>query len=171
MKLLRLFLGAFILALGASRLAAEDPTPAERATWRKPSTNPILAQKLVNDLMAAHSELLVIGLHGVAPGTTDQIMFATNLDRVGKKDDDDDKAVAVEHKMILAPNLMDPTKFEVQVWMKDASGRQLNAAAGFVFKYIRGESEVALLTKALAFRDELARRTPTYGALFAPAEL
>ncbi len=169
MKLLRLI--AIALALVTVRLVAEDPTPEEMATWRKAASNHILAQKLVNDLMAAHSELLVVGLHGVAPGAKDQTMIATNLDRVGKKDDDDDKAVAVEHKIILAPNLKESNKFEVQVWLKDASGRQLNAAAGFVFKYSKGDSEIMMLTKALAFRDELAKKTPTYDALFAPAKL
>jgi hypothetical protein len=121
--------------------------------------------------MAAHPELVVVGLHATAPGAKEQTMIATNLDRVGKKDDDDDKAVSVEHKIILAPNLKDPAKFEVQVWLKDAAGNQLNAAAGFVFKYTKGDSEIVMLTKALAFRDELARKTPTYEALFASAKL
>ena len=169
MKLPRLFFLA--LCFAAARLCAQDPTPEEMATWKKPSANPILAQKLVNDLMAAHSELLVIGLHATAPGATGQTMIATNLDRVGKKDDDDDKAVSVEHKIILAPNLKESNKFEVQVWLKDASGKQLTAAAGFVFKYKQGDSEIMLLTKALAFRDELARKTPSFEALFAPAKL
>jgi hypothetical protein len=171
MKMLRLLVTALALSSIVARLSAEDPTPAEMATWRKASSNPILAQKLVNELMAAHSELVVIGLHATAPGATEQTMIATNLDRVGKKDDDDDKAVSVEHKIILAPNLTNPARFEVQVWLKDASGKQLTAAAGFVFKYKQGDSEIMLLTKALAFRDELARKTPTFEALFAATKL
>jgi hypothetical protein len=171
MKPSRLLVIALILSCFAARLAAEEPTAAEMATWKKASANPILAQKLVNELMAAHPELVVIGLHATAPGATEQTMIATNLDRVGKKDDDDDKAVSVEHKMILAPNLTNPARFEVQVWLKDASGKQLTAAAGFVFKYKQGDSEIMLLTKALAFRDEIARQTPTFEALFAPAKL
>jgi hypothetical protein len=171
MKLLRLLVTAFALSLVAARLCAEDPTPAEMATWKKASANPILAQKIVNELMAAHSELVVVGLHATAPGATEQTMIATNLDRVGKKDDDDDKAVSVEHKIILAPNLKDAARFEVQVWLKDASGKQLTAAAGFVFKYQQGDSEIMLLTKALAFRDEVARKTPNFEALFTPTKL
>lgn len=171
MKLLRLLATASALSFVMARLAAQDPTPEEMATWRKPSTNPILAQKIVNELMAAHSELVVIGLHATAPGAKEQTMIATNLDRVGKKDDDDDKAVSVEHKIILAPNLKDPAKFEVQVWLKDASGKQLTAAAGFVFKYKKGDSEIMMLTKAIAYRDEIASKTPSFEALFAPAKL
>lgn len=171
MKLLRLLVTALAFSLTAARLAAEDPTPEEMATWKKPSANPILAQKLVNELMAAHSELVVVGLHATAPGAKEQTMVATNLDRVGKKDDDDDKAVSVEHKIIMAPNPKDPAKFEVQVWLKDATGKQLTAAAGFVFQYKAGDSEIMMLTKALAFRDELARQTPSFEALFQPAKL
>ena len=171
MKMLRPLLAAFTCIALVSLVRAADPTPAEMATWKKPADNPILAQKLVNALMAAHPELIVVGLHATAPGAKDQTMIATNLDRVGKADDDDDKAVSVEHKIILAPNLKDPAKFEVQVWLKDAAGQQLTAAAGFVFKYKAGDSEIMMLTKALAFRDELARKTPTFEALFGPAEL
>jgi iron complex outermembrane receptor protein len=171
MKHLRLLATALTLSFVTARLVAQDPTPEEMATWKKPSANPILAQKLVNELMAAHPELVVVGLHATPPGGKDQFMIATNLDRVGKKDDDDDKAVSVEHKIILAPNLKDPAKFEVQVWLKDAAGNQLTAAAGFVFKYKKGDSEIMMLTKAIAFRDELAAKTPTYDALFASAKL
>jgi ABC-type Zn2+ transport system substrate-binding protein/surface adhesin len=171
MKLLRLLATVLALSFVAARLAAEEPTAAEMATWRKPAINKILAQKLVNELMAAHSELVVVGLHATAPGAKEQTMIATNLDRVGKKDDDDDKAVSTEHKIILAPNLKESNKFEVQVWLKDATGKQLTAAAGFVFKYKAGDSEIMMLTKALAFRDELAKKTPSFEALFAPAKL
>src|SRR5258708_9379643 len=160
MKLVRLFATALALSFATARLAAQGPAPEEMATWRKPSANPILAQKICNELMAAHSELVVVGLHATAPGAKDQTMIATNLDRVGKKDDDDDKAVSVEHKIILAPNLKDPAKFEVQVWLKDAAGKQLTAAAGFVFKYKAGASEIMMLTKPLPFPDEPAPNTP-----------
>jgi hypothetical protein len=150
----------------ASPLLLAQATPEEMATWTKAADNKIYAQKLVNELMAAHSELLVVGLHATKPGSKEQRMIATNLDRIGKADDDDDKAVSVEHKIILAPNPKEANKFEVQVWLKDASGKQLIAAAGLVFKYKAGDSEIKILTKALAMRDELAAKTPSFEALF-----
>ena len=161
---LAMLLSAIALLPASAIQAADAPDPA----WGKAANNHILAQKLVNELMAAHHELLVVGLHATKPGTNQQTMIATNLDRIGKADDDDDKAVSVEHKIILAPNVKDPNKFEVQVWLKDATGAQLAAAAGFVFKYRKGDSEIELLTKALAFRDDLARKTPSLAALFTP---
>ena len=168
MKSPRLKIFGFLFSLaGALSLAGAD-APADSANWKKAADNHIYAQKLVEELLAAHPELVVIGLHAVAPGDTEERMFATNLDRIGKLDDDDDKAAAVDHKIVLAPNPKDPHRFEVQIWLKDASGHMLNAGAGLVFKYNEGDDLVQLLAKAVGIRDELASKTPSFEALFAP---
>jgi len=151
------------LSLTSHGLFAEEEASAQLG---KAADNKIYAQKLVNDLMAHHSDLLVVGIHATAPGSTQSKMIASNLDRIGKKDDDDDVAVATEHKTILAPNMKESNKFEVQVPLKDASGTTLIAAAGLVFKYKSGDDEIKLHQKALSIRDELAKKTPTLSALF-----
>jgi iron complex outermembrane receptor protein len=156
-----------LLGLGLPAIQAETtPEP----TWGKAADNKIYAQQLVNELMAKYPELVVVGLHATAPGAKTETMIATNLDRVGKQDDDDDIAVAQEHKTVLAPNAKDPHKFEVQVPLKDAAGNYLGGAAGFVFKYNPGDNEVQLHIKALAIRDELARKTPDLAALLKPTK-
>ena len=152
------------LALSAAAGAESAPDPS----WRKAADNKIVAQQLVNALMAKYPELVVVGLHATVPGAKTETMIATNLDRVGKVDDDDDIAVTNEHKTILAPNLKDPNKFEVQVPLKDMAGHYLGASAGFVFKYRAGDDELQLHAKALAIRDELARQTPSLAALLQP---
>lgn len=162
---------ATALAFTAARLAGETHTAAEMATWKKASANPIVAQKIVNDLMAAHPELLIIGIHGTVPGAKGGTMIATSLDRVGKVNDEDDNAVADDHRIILELNKTDPHRFEVLIYMKDASGRILNAAVGFVFKYAGTESEIQMLTKGVALRDELAKKIVLWENLFAPARL
>src|ERR1700730_2931134 len=78
----------------------------------KAADNAIYAQPLANEVMASHPELVVVGLHALKPGNKDETMIASNLDRIGKNDDEDDLAVAHERKTILAPNMKDPTKFE-----------------------------------------------------------
>ncbi len=155
----RYFLPAALL-LAAAAAHAEDH-------WGTAAGNRIYGQQLVNELMARHPELVVVGLHAVPPGAKDEIMFATNLDRVGKKDDDDDLGVANEHKIVMAPNMTDPHKFEVQVPLLDAAGHFIGAT-GLVFRYQAGDDLVALLAKALAIRGELAAKTPDLAALFAP---
>ena len=158
-----------LLAFCAPGLRAAS-TPEEMATWRKAADNKIYAQQLVNQTMAAHPELLVIGMHATKPGTKEQRMLASNLDRIGKHDDDDDIGVATEHKTICAPNLTETFKFEVLMPMKDATGKTLNAAIGFVFKYKAGDDEVKMHAKATAIRDVLASKTPSLEALFAPVD-
>ncbi len=171
MKLSRRLFTVLAVAFVSVRLLAEGHSAAEMATWHKAADNKIVAQKIVNDLMAAHPEVLIIGIHGVAPGAKSGTMIATSLDRVGKVSDEDDDAVANDHRIILELNKTDPNRFEVLIWMKDAKGNKLNAAVGFVLKYAGTESDVAMLTKGVALRDELASKISSWEAIFAPAKL
>src|SRR5258708_13786154 len=88
-------------------------TPASAAEkLGKAADNAIYAQTLANEVMANHPELVVIGLHALKPGNKEETMIASNLDRIGKKDDEDDLPVAHDRKTILAPNIKDPTKYD-----------------------------------------------------------
>lgn len=135
--------------------------------YGKAATNKIYAQQLVNKLMASNPDLLVVGLHAVAPNAKQETMIASNLDRIGKEDDADDIAVATSGKTILAPNLKEPDKFEVQVSLKDKQGKVIGAT-GLVFKYKHGDDQLKLHTKAPSIRDDLARKIPDLAALFKP---
>lgn len=141
--------------------AAADPALGKAAD------NAIYAQKLVNEQMAKHPELLVLGMHAPKPGAKDSRMIAANLDRIGKADDDDDLAVARERKTILAPNMKEPTKFEVAVPLQDAHGKVVGSLST-VFKYAAGDDEVKMHVAALAIRDDIAKKIPNVAALFSP---
>jgi hypothetical protein len=120
----------------------------------KAADNAIYAQTLANEVMANHPELVVIGLHALKPGN---------------KDDEDDLAVSHERKTILAPNIKDPTKFEVAVPLHDASGKTIGSISA-VFKYTAGDDEVKMHKAALAIRDDIAKKIPDTAALFKPAK-
>ena len=153
---------AAVLSCATAAYALADPALGKAAD------NAIYAQTLVNEQMAKHPELLVLGMHAPKPGAKDSHMIAANLDRIGKADDEDDLAVAQERKTILAPNMKEPTKFEVAVPLKDASGKVIGSLST-VFKYAAGEDEVKMHVAALAIRDEMARKIPSVAALFKPA--
>ncbi|MFI5336684.1 MAG: hypothetical protein ACHQ5A_07860 [Opitutales bacterium] len=159
LSLRRLLTLLAVAALGATGLPAKE--------LGKAADNKIYAQQLVNELMAGHPELLVVGLHAIAPGATEQTMIATNLDRIGKADDEDDVAVFKERKIILCPNAKESNKFEVQISMIDATGR-LIGAYGFVFRYKAGDDEVEMLRQAKEIRRQLGQKIPSLAALFAP---
>jgi hypothetical protein len=154
--------GAALLSCASAAYALAEPALGKAAD------NAIYAQTLVNEQMAKHSELLVLGMHAPKPGARDSHMIAANLDRIGKADDEDDLAVAQEHKTILAPNLKEPTKFEVAVPLKDVNGKVIGSLST-VFKYAAGDDEVKMHAAAVAIRDEVARKIPNVAALFKPA--
>src|SRR3977135_4496104 len=77
--------------------AAVAPASADQVLG-KAANNAIYAQSLVNDQMTRHPELLVIGMHASKPGVKASTMIASNLDRIGKADDEDDLAVAHQGK-------------------------------------------------------------------------
>jgi hypothetical protein len=158
-----------LAAAAAAMLAWAGVAPAVAdEPLGKAADNPIYAQKLVNEQMSKHPELVVIGLHAAKPGSKKSTMIASNLDRIGKADDEDDLAVSRERKTILAPNIKEPTKFEVAVPLKDASGQVIGSLSS-VFKYTAGDDEVKMHAAALAIRDEIAKQIPSVAALFKPA--
>jgi hypothetical protein len=145
-------------------------TPASAAEkLGKAADNAIYAQTLANEVMANHPELVVIGLHALKPGNKEETMIASNLDRIGKKDDEDDLAVSHERKTILAPNIKDPTKFEVALPLHDASGKTIGSISA-VFKYTAGDDEVKMHKAAVAIRDDVAKKIPDAAALFKPSK-
>jgi hypothetical protein len=153
---------ALVFCVPLSTSAADSP-----ANWTKAADNHILAQKLVNDLMEQNADLVVVGLHATAPGTSMERMVASNLDRIGKEDDEDDIAVFTERKTILCPNAKEPHKFEVQVPLMDSSGKIIGTC-GFVFKYNAGDDEIELHRRALTLRSWLKDRIPSLDALLKP---
>src|ERR1700687_2929886 len=100
-------------ALASLSFCVTTTSGAAQASLGKAADNHIYAQALVNELMARHPELIIVGVHVVVPGATDQIQIATNEDKIGRKDDPDDLMVSQEHKTILAPNLHGLGRYEV----------------------------------------------------------
>src|SRR5260221_4596787 len=68
---------AFVAAFALAAAASAQPLT-------KAADNHIFAQKLVDELMAARSDLIIVGVHARAPGAQDSIKIATNEDNVGR---------------------------------------------------------------------------------------
>jgi iron complex outermembrane receptor protein len=168
LSLIRSGLGLLTAASLALCLPSFAPAADSPANWTKAADNHILAQKLVNELMAQNADLVVVGLHVTPPGSTVERMVASNLDRIGKEDDADDIAVFSERKTILCPNAKEPHKFEVQVPLMDVNGVVIGTC-GFVFRYNAGDDELELHRRALVLRAWLKERTPSLDALLRPS--
>ena len=126
--------------------------------------------------MRAHPELLSVTLHGVPPGMHDAYtMFAGSYpDRIGNSDDPDDIDVSKKGITIVDPRwhrTQDPApKFVVLMPLRDRQGENIGLVV-YAFKVPKESNagERAFYNKALDLRDALAKRVPSYAALFAPA--
>jgi hypothetical protein len=145
---------AFVLLVGALAVSSQEGKK-------------IYAQKLLDDTLAKHKEVVIMAMHVTPPGKTDNVIIASNIGRLGKKADEDDMRVINTGK----PNLEVNTKgdhYEVELVMQDQSGKTIGAV-GIVFMNEKGK-EQEFLKKATEIRDELKSKTPTIAKLFEPAE-
>jgi hypothetical protein len=126
----------------------------------------IYAQKLVDETLAKHKEVVIMAMHVTPPGKTDNVIIASNIGRIGKKADEDDLRVIETGK----PNLEVNKKgdhFEVELVLQDQSGKTIGAV-GIVFMYEKGK-EAQFQKTAEQVRDEMKQKTPTLAKLFDPA--
>jgi hypothetical protein len=127
----------------------------------------IYAQKLVDETLAKHKEIVIMAMHVTPPGKTENVIVASNIGRIGKKADEDDMRVIETGK----PNLEVNKKgdhYEVELVLEDQSGKTIGAV-GIVFLYEKGK-EAEYQKKAEQVRDEMKQKTPTIAKLFETAD-
>jgi hypothetical protein len=127
----------------------------------------IYAQKLLDETLAKHKDVVIMAMHVTPPGKTDNVIIASNIGRIGKKADEDDMRVIETGK----PNLEVNKKgdhFEVELVMQDQSGKTIGAV-GIVFNFEKGK-EAEFQKNAEQIRDEMKQKTPTLEKLFQVAD-
>jgi hypothetical protein len=158
-------------ALASTSLWAAD---APKKNWTPPAQK-IYAQKLSDETMAKHPELLSITLHGVPPGQQDvYTMFAGSYpDRIGNPDDPDDIDVSKKGITILDPRWHrthdTDSKFVVLMPMRDKSGENVGLVVYAFRNPLNPNTSVAekeFFAKAAVLRDSLAEQIPDYKSLF-----
>jgi iron complex outermembrane receptor protein len=126
----------------------------------------IYAQKLVDETVAKHKDVIILALHVTPPGGTDNVIIASNIGRIGKKADEDDMRVINTGKPNLEVNATGD-HFEVELVLQDQSGKTIGAA-GVVFQYKVGDDKEKLQKQAEMVRDEIRKQTPTVAKFFEP---
>jgi hypothetical protein len=127
----------------------------------------IYAQKLLDETLARHKDVVIMAMHVTPPGKPDNVIIASNIGRIGKKADEDDMRVIETGK----PNLEVNKKgdhYEVELVMQDVSGKTIGAI-GIVFNYEKGR-EAEYQKNAERIRDEIKGKTPNIAKLFEPAD-
>ena len=161
------------LALPPTMAWAQD---APKKNWTAPAQK-IYGQKLVDDDMKKHPDLLSITLHGTPPGQKDvYTMFAGSYpERIGNPDDPDDIDVIKKGITILDPRWHrtkdTDKKFVVLMPMQDKAGENIGLVV-YAFKTPPKMSgmEEHYLKESTKLRNDLAKRVPSYDKLFEPVK-
>lgn len=121
-----------------------------------------LAQKLVDQALERHPEVLLMAIHAQPPGHGN-VIVASNFGRIGKRGDEDDMRcihTGISNLEVNGPH------FEDELALKDASGRIIGAL-GVVFNYKPGADKQKLIGIANQIAREMQRQIPDAARLFA----
>jgi hypothetical protein len=141
---------------GMRKVEAKEMDP----TYTTPAPT---GQRLVDEALAKHPEVILMGIHAAPPGHKN-VIIASNFGRIGKIGDEDDMDVIRTG----TPKLEVPPKadrFEVEFALHDKAGKTVGAV-GVVFNYKMGDDKVALKKIADQIAAEMQAQLPTAKSLF-----
>jgi hypothetical protein len=121
------------------------------------------AQKLVDDVLSKHTEVIVLAMHVTPPKGKNNIILASNFGRIGKKADDDDMKVISSGEPIAGVHAQGK-RYGVELPLRDSANRTIGALS-VGFRYRSGDDEKAFLSKAQRLRDELQKSIPSLESL------
>lgn len=145
---------------GMRKVDAKEMDP----TYTKPAP---YAQKLAEEALAKHPEVILIAVHAQPPGHRNLIV-ASNFGRIGKIGDEDDLRCIRTGNSNLELNSTGK-HFEDELILLDASGKTIGAL-GVVFNFKPGDDKIALAKIADQVRDEMRPKLPNQAALFGPVK-
>jgi hypothetical protein len=140
----------------------------DRGTPSTSSSSMTYAQKLVNDTLAKHKEVIIMAFHVTPPNQTENVIIASNIGRIGKKADEDDMRVINTGESNLEVNKAG-NHFEDELPLLDSSGNRIGAV-GIVFNYKAGDDKQKLAKNAEQVRDEMSKQIPSKEKLFEQAQ-
>jgi hypothetical protein len=121
------------------------------------------AQKLVDETLAKHVELIVLAMHVTPPNAADNIILASNFGRLGKKADGDDLKV-IDTGVPIVGVYGEGKRYGVELPLRDSAGKTIGAlSVGFPYK--NGDNDKTMLAQAEKVRDELQKRISSVESL------
>ena len=145
---------AGVLALGAAAVRADSAAPRT------------YAQALVDQVIGENPNIMVCGMHAVAPGSKGSAIIASNIGRIGKMDDDDDLDAFRKNAPIFEP-VKEKHRYEVLLPMRDRGGEPIGVLG--IVSHWNGEDENVFLLAATRIRDGLEDKIASLDDLFKPA--
>ncbi|MBB5448096.1 MULTISPECIES: TonB-dependent siderophore receptor [unclassified Paraburkholderia] len=128
------------------------------------------AQTLVDEVIRKRRDVMVLAMHVARPGGDgDYPIIASNIGRIGKPADADDRRVIETGKPHVEVG-REGDRLEVELPLQDAGGATIGAL-GVVMPYRVGDDQEVLVKKAEKIRDELRGRIRDAAALYEPRQL
>ena len=123
-------------------------------------------QSLVDKALARHPKVVILALHATPAKSSENVIVASNIGRIGKKADEDDMHVIATGEDKLELNETGD-RYEVEQTLADVSGLTIGAV-GVVFAYSKGQDTAPLQSEAKAVKAELSRRISNVSNLLEP---
>lgn len=158
---MKMIQAVFYVALLTSSVAIIAQDQPGSANAQHPN---IYAQKLVDDTLAKHKEVIILAFHVTPPNQTENVIIASNIGRIGKKADEDDMRTINTGASNLEVNKAG-NHFEDELPLLDQSGNRIGAV-GIVFNYKAGDDKQKLAKNAERVRDEMQKQIPSKEKLF-----
>ena len=176
---------SFAVVLAGSGIGASTAQTTPTAQTAPPSATPIRAQKLVDDAMVKHPEVVILSMHVTPPQKTENVIIASdtrpqNLPHssqlphhtqpawIGKRSNAGDERVINSGKSSQEVNKAG-NRFEITVPLEDHSGKTIGAV-GVVFNYKEGDDKGKFQKVAEQIRDEWRAQIASKDSLFEPAK-
>ena len=157
--------GTKLLALGAALLIAGSlGSVAQTAASPK-----IFAQKLIEETLAAHSELTGLELAATPPGKSHCVTIASNETKgIGEKCDKDEFTAIKTNKPFVEKEKENGKEvYDVTIPIHDATGKII-ATAGIDFKPEPGQTDAQVVQRSVQIAKELESKFKTKRQLFEP---
>ena len=169
----RAFLAALVTAAllaGTAPLSAQPAIAPAEPPLGKAADNRIYAQQLVNDLLAANSDLLAVGLHAIPPGSTEYVIVAHLRDLIGKKDSEVDVEMIKNEQTVIGAETTGYTttpRMVVHETLRDSQGRSIGLAV-LSFRLAPDTTKLSAHVRSDALLQALSHKIPDAAALFRP---
>jgi hypothetical protein len=124
-----------------------DPYPTDPL-----ATTKTRAQKLVDQTMARHPDVLSLAMHVTLPNSSDNVILGSSFGRIGKKADDDDMKVIASGKTVWGV-YASGKRFGLELVLQDVHGTTIGSL-NVAYPYKPGDDDLAR-RNAEKIRDEL----------------
>jgi hypothetical protein len=143
-----------VLALAGCTLA-QEVKGQEKRTY---------AQKLVDDLFAKRQDLVSMGLHVTPPGSSDNVIIASNVkSKLGKKSSEPDMLVMTSGNPLVQQK--PDNVYDIVLPLYERSGKTIGIV-GMNLRCKAGEDEATALLRARTIIAGLKKQIPSEAKLF-----